>query len=138
MINSQILSYVKKILETITCILLWISLRVWICLPYVFYFVTAVLMVVAGFFLNYVFELLYSYIFLFFSFFFFFFFDNFSHTILLGFIYLYICILLYIYTCIFVHCLSAGWTHSVIARSVRAPERNSVVVGWNPTQANLL
>ena len=34
--------------------------------------------------------------------------------------------------------LSASWTHGLIAQSVRASERNSVVVGSNPTQANFL
>ena len=34
--------------------------------------------------------------------------------------------------------LSASWTHSLIAQSVRASERNSVVVGSNPTQASFL
>ena len=31
---------------------------------------------------------------------------------------------------------SASWTHGLIAQSVRASERNSVVVGSNPTQAS--
>ena len=34
--------------------------------------------------------------------------------------------------------LSASWTHGLIAQSVRASERNSVVVGSNPTQTNFL
>ena len=34
--------------------------------------------------------------------------------------------------------LSAGWTHGLIAQSVRAAEQNSVGVGSNPTQANFL
>ena len=34
--------------------------------------------------------------------------------------------------------LSASWTHSVIVQSVRASERNSVVVGSNATQPNFL
>ena len=34
--------------------------------------------------------------------------------------------------------LSASWTHVLIAQSVRASERNSVVGGSNPTQANFL
>ena len=34
--------------------------------------------------------------------------------------------------------LSASWTHGLIAHSVRASERNSVVVGSSPTQANFL
>ena len=33
---------------------------------------------------------------------------------------------------------SATWGHGLIAQSVRASERNSVVVGSNPTQANFL
>ena len=34
--------------------------------------------------------------------------------------------------------LSASWTHGLIAQSVRASERNSVVVGSNPTKADFL
>ena len=34
--------------------------------------------------------------------------------------------------------LSASSTYGLIAQSVRAPERNSVVAGSNPTQANFL
>ena len=34
--------------------------------------------------------------------------------------------------------LSASWTHVLIALSDRVSEWNSVVVGWNPTQAKLL
>ena len=34
--------------------------------------------------------------------------------------------------------LRASWTHGLIAQSVRASERNSVVVGSNPTEANFL
>ena len=34
--------------------------------------------------------------------------------------------------------LSASWTHDLIAQSVRASERNLVVAGSNPTQANFL
>ena len=34
--------------------------------------------------------------------------------------------------------LRASWTHGLIAQSVRVSERNSVVVGSNPTQANFL
>ena len=34
--------------------------------------------------------------------------------------------------------LSASWTHGLVAQSVRASERNSLVVGPNPTQANFL
>ena len=34
--------------------------------------------------------------------------------------------------------LSASWTHGLIAQSVRASERNSVVVDSNPTQASFL
>ena len=34
--------------------------------------------------------------------------------------------------------LSASWTHGLIAQSVRVSERNLVVVGSNPTQANFL
>ena len=34
--------------------------------------------------------------------------------------------------------LSVSWTHGLIAQSVRASERNSVVVGSNPTQVNFL
>ena len=34
--------------------------------------------------------------------------------------------------------LSVSWTHGLIAQSVRAFERNSVVVGSNTTQANFL
>ena len=34
--------------------------------------------------------------------------------------------------------LSVSWTHGLIAQSVRSSERNSVVVGSNPTQANSL
>ena len=34
--------------------------------------------------------------------------------------------------------LRASWTHGLIAQSVRASERNSVVVGSNLTQANFL
>ena len=34
--------------------------------------------------------------------------------------------------------LNVSWTHGLIAQSVRASERNSVVVGSNPTQANFL
>ena len=34
--------------------------------------------------------------------------------------------------------LSGSWTHGLIAQSVRASARNSVVVGSNPTQANFL
>ena len=33
---------------------------------------------------------------------------------------------------------SATWTHGLTAQSVRASERNSVVVGSNPTQTNFL
>ena len=32
--------------------------------------------------------------------------------------------------------LSACWTHGLITQLIRASERNSVVVGLNPTQAN--
>ena len=34
--------------------------------------------------------------------------------------------------------LRAGWTHGLIAQSVKASEQNSVVVGSNPNQANFL
>ena len=34
--------------------------------------------------------------------------------------------------------LTVSWTHGLIAQSVRASERNSVVVDSNPTQANFL
>ena len=34
--------------------------------------------------------------------------------------------------------LSASWTNGQIAQLVRVSERNSVVVGSNPTQANFL
>ena len=34
--------------------------------------------------------------------------------------------------------LRASWTHDLIVQSVRASERNSVVAGSNPTQANFL
>ena len=32
----------------------------------------------------------------------------------------------------------SSWSHGLIAQSVRASERNSVVVGSSPTQANFL
>ena len=34
--------------------------------------------------------------------------------------------------------LRASWTHGLIPQSVRVSERNSVIVGSNPTQANFL
>ena len=34
--------------------------------------------------------------------------------------------------------LSASWTHGMVAQSIRVSERNSVVVGSNPTQSNFL
>ena len=34
--------------------------------------------------------------------------------------------------------LCTSWTHSLIAQSIRASKRNSVVVGSSPTQANFL
>ena len=49
---------------------------------------------------------------------------------------IYICIYIYIYMIykyIYIYI-----THGLIAQSVRASERNSVVVGSNPTQANFL
>ena len=34
--------------------------------------------------------------------------------------------------------LSASWTHGLIAQSVRASQRNSVVLGSNPAQVNFI
>ena len=34
--------------------------------------------------------------------------------------------------------LSASWTHGLVAQWIRASERNSVIMGSNPTQANFL
>ena len=45
---------------------------------------------------------------------------------------------IYIYMCIYIYIYIYIYTHGLIAQSVRASERNSVVVGSNPTQANFL
>ena len=46
---------------------------------------------------------------------------------------------MYVYICIYVKlALSVSLTHGLIAQSVRASKRISVVVGSNPAQANFL
>ena len=63
---------------------------------------------------------------------------RFEHCVLDHLSPLYIYIYIYIYNTYYMLALGASWTHGLIAPSVRASERNSVVVGSNSTQANFL